>query len=310
MYLIDLHCDTIMRLFDEKKVLFKNDCGIDIQKLCKGDSLAQFFALFVNLEFTDNPLERCLAMLDCFYNELTKNVDFIALATDYETLLQNQENGKLSAFLSIEEGGTLQGKLSNLRNFHRLGVRMITLTWNHPNEIGFPNFGEVHSDKGLTAFGHEVVSEMNRLGMLIDVSHLSDRGFYDVANSSNKPFLASHSNARTMTGHPRNLTDDMLRLLAEKGGVTGITFAKQFLGTKDISLVEDIVRHIKHVKKIGGIEVLSVGTDLDGTAPKLEIDNIGSMDKLLYALEQNGFNESEIEKIFYKNALRVIKDVL
>lgn len=310
MKFIDLHCDTILRLFDGQEGLWQNERGVDIQKLRDGDSLAQFFALFVNMDITDNPLERCLAMLDYFYSELEKNKEHIALATNYEELVRNQEAGKLSAFLTIEEGGVLKGQLSNLRNFYRLGVRMLTLTWNYPNEIGFPNAGGLHTDKGLTAFGEEVVGEMNRLGMIIDVSHLSDGGFYDVARLSTKPFMASHSNARTMTGHVRNLTDDMIRVLAEKGGVTGITFAKQFLGTKDISLVEDMIVHIEHVKKIGGIDVLAVGTDLDGTKPKLEIDNTGSINKLLTSLKQKGFRESEIEKIFYKNAVRVMKDVL
>ena len=223
MKLIDLHCDTVLRLFEEKKALAANDCGVDLQKLKQADSLAQFFALFVDLEAVADPLAHCLAMLDCFANELEKNKALIAPACNYDDLLRNQAIGKLSAFLSIEEGGVLKGESSNLRNFYRLGVRMITLTWNHPNELGFPNSGGIHSAKGLTDFGRETICEMNRLGMLIDVSHLSDQGFYDVAALSKQPFVASHSNARSVTGHPRNLSDEMIGLLAEKGGVSAST---------------------------------------------------------------------------------------
>ncbi len=310
MKLIDLHCDTMVHLMEGEQVLLKNELGVDIHKLQAGHSLAQFFALFIDMNKWNDPLHRCLAMVDRFYQELEKNQEYIALATNYEDVLRNQQMNKLSAFLTIEEGGALAGKLSNLRNFYRLGVRLITLIWNYPNEIGYPNAGGVHSDQGLTEFGRNVVAEMNRLGMLIDVSHMSDKGFYDVARLSEKPFVASHSNARTITGHLRNMTDDMIRLLSEKGGIMGITFPKQFLGTKDISLVEDMIIHIKHIKQIGGIDVLAIGTDLDGTKPKLEIDNIGSIGKLLHGLEQAGFSTTELEKIFHKNALRVIKEVL
>jgi membrane dipeptidase len=312
MKLIDFHCDTILKLVraGDEAGLWENDFSVDIQKLRRGNSLAQFFALYVDQEETDCPLETCLAMLDRFYVELAKNQGHIGLATSYQDLVDNERAGKISAFLTIEEGGVLKGKLSNLRNFYRLGVRLITLTWNYPNEIGFPNAREDCRDKGLTEFGREVVREMNRLGMMIDVSHLSDQGFYDVAELSAKPFVASHSNARSVTGHPRNLTDAMIRILADKGGVAGINFAKQFLGDSDMSLIEDMVRHIQHIRKIGGIDVLAIGTDFDGIKPKQEIADSGEMEKLAHALAKHGFSEREIEKIFCLNAMRVIRDTV
>ena len=313
MKLVDFHCDTILRLIEngEDTGLWENNLSVDIQKLRKGDVAAQFFALYVDMAKTQTPLETCLTMLDRFYLELEKNRDHIRLATCYKEFLDNGTAGKISAFLTIEEGATLQGKLSNLRNFHRLGVRLITLSWNYPNEIGFPNAKEECREKGLTEFGQEVVCEMNRLGVLIDVSHLSDGGFYDVARLSKQPFVASHSNARAITGHARNLTDDMIRVLAEKGGVTGINFAKQFLGEDpELSRIADMVRHIKYIRDIGGIEVLAVGTDFDGIKPRQEIANSGEMGKLADSLAADGFTETEIEKIFHQNALRVIREVL
>lgn len=312
MGIIDLHCDTILKLMEDKEKfeLKQNPFSVDIEKLKKASSYAQFFALYIDLDEEKDPLEYCLEMLDKFYVEIEKNKDDIGIARNYEEMLKNHKQGKISAFLTIEEGGALKGKLHHLRNFYRLGVRLITLTWNYPNEIGYPNCAAEFTNQGLTDFGKEVVYEMNRLGMLIDVSHLSDRGFYDVAGISSKPFVASHSNARTIKNHKRNLTDPMIRTLAEKGGVMGINFAKEFLGEAPISKVEDMVRHIQHIRNQGGIEVIALGTDFDGISPGLEIENMGEIHKLIHALQKNDFSQEDIEKICYKNALRVIKEVL
>ena len=313
MPIIDFHCDTIMKLMDKKRglLLKENNICVDINKLQKANSLAQFFALFIELDAVTDPLEYCLLMVDKFYEEIGSNSEHIALATNYNDLMENMNTGIISAFLTIEEGGVLKGKIEQLRNFYRLGVRLITLTWNFQNEIGFPNKNEEHRNKGLTSFGLEVVSEMNRLGMIIDVSHLSDGGFYDVAKNSKKPFVASHSNARTISNHPRNLTDDMIRILAEKGGIMGINFEKHFLGHNDLSRVEDMISHITHIKNVGGIDCISIGSDFDGISSRgLEIKNIGEIEKLSIALKKNNFSDEEVEKILYKNAIRVIKDIL
>lgn len=313
MTIIDFHCDTIMKLMDKRGDLNlrANNLNVDICKLKKAKSLAQFFALFVEMDRVADPLEYCLLMVDKFYEEIEKNSRDIALATNYHDFMDNMNKNIISAFLTIEEGGVLKGKIEQLRNFYRLGVRLITLTWNFPNEIGFPSKDEKDRDKGLTDFGLQVISEMNTLGMIIDVSHLSDGGFYDVAKHSKKPFVASHSNARAITNHSRNLTDDMIRTLAEKGGLMGINFEKHFLGHNELSRVEDMTCHIAHIKKVGGIDCIAIGTDFDGISNKgLEIGNIGEIDKLSMALSKKSFSEEEIEKIFYKNAIRLIKDVL
>lgn len=312
MTFVDLHCDTIMGLMDAgpEAALKSNNLNVDIAKLKAGGSLAQFFALFVDMRACENPLEYGLKMLDRFYSELDKNSSDLALALNYQDVQRNRADNKISAFLTIEEGGVLKGEVSNLRNFYRLGVRLITLTWNYPNELGFPNIKEEYRSCGLTSIGCDIIGEMNRLGIIIDVSHLSDQGFYDVARLSTKPFVASHSNARAVTNHSRNLTDDMIRVLAEKGGVVGINFARDFLGSKDISRVEDMVKHIKHIIAIGGIETAAVGSDFDGIDPELEIVDFSEMTKLANALEQNHFNSSQIDKICYSNALRVVKDCL
>lgn len=310
MKLIDLHCDTILECVDtEGKVrLSRNDLCIDVQKLRKGGSMAQFFAMYVDLATYAKPLDRCLDMIDYFYREIEENSDHIVFAGSSEDMDRNSSKGKISAFLTIEEGGVIEGKLQNLRNLYRLGVRLITLTWNYPNCIGYPNFDWTHQDKGLTAFGEEVVAEMNRLGMLIDVSHLSDKGFYDVARLSQKPFVASHSNARAIENHCRSLTDEMLVLLAEKGGVTGLNLEPTFLGGRGD--LEVMTRHISHIRKVAGIDTAAIGTDFDGTMNLSYIRNTGEMGMLCDALEKAGFTSGEIEKVMYRNTERVIREVL
>ncbi len=309
---IDLHCDTILELYENpaKGSLKTSSLCVDIEKLQAAPAKAQFFALYIDAKQAQDPMEQCLAMADLFHCQLAQNQDRIRLATNYEEMNRNWNTGYISAFLTIEEGAALKGSLANLRNFYRLGVRLVTLTWNYPNEIGFPHISPEYQKQGLTERGRELVAEMNRLGMLVDVSHLSDQGFFDVAALSSKPFIASHSNARAVTGHSRNLTDEMIRLLAAKGGVMGLNFAQAFLGTSPVSLIEDMIRHLNHIYQTGGIEVMALGSDFDGIKPAVEVENIGQIGKLLEAMEKAGFSDDQIEQIAWKNAERLIRDTL
>lgn len=312
MKLIDLHCDTIDKLMDYKECnLFDNNFSVDIQKLKKANSLAQVFAIYFDLNlYKNNPYGRFEAMSDKFFREIEKYKDNISLVKSYNDILKNKEDNKISAILSIEEGGALNGKLNNLHNVYEKGVRLITLTWNYENEIGYSHSTKGYELKGLKPFGIEVVENMNKLGIIIDVSHLNDGGFYDVAKISNKPFIASHSNSRSITNVSRNLSDDMIKILANSGGVIGINFYKVFLGNGYISKIEDIITHIKYITNIGGIDSVSIGSDFDGIPGVLEIEDISQIEKLQDALFKSGFSHNNIEKIMYKNALRVIKDVL
>ncbi|MBE6068584.1 MAG: membrane dipeptidase [Clostridium lundense] len=311
MNFIDMHCDTIYKLMDDSKFgLYKNKFSVDIQKMNVANYKAQFFALFIDAGETPNRLNRALDMANRFHIEMEKSKEYISLARNYQELKYNEENNKISAFLTIEEGGVLEGNIDNLKRFYDLGVRLITLTWNFKNEIGYPAYDKTNSHKGLTSFGIEVIEEMNNLGVIIDVSHLSDEGFYDIVKHSKYPFVASHSNARAVQNHQRNLTDEMIKVLSNKGGITGINFCTEFLTEDSVSKIEDMIKHIKHIKNIGGVDVIALGTDFDGIHSKVEIEDASQMDKLIYALQKEKFSQNEIEKICYKNIERVIKDTL
>jgi Zn-dependent dipeptidase, microsomal dipeptidase homolog len=312
MKLIDLHCDTAMKMMeDPTQHLAKNSLSIDLEKLAQAESMAQVFAIFIDLEtIKESPIKAGFAMLDHFWKELEQNADKIKFAANGGEIRTNEMQGKKSALLAIEEGAVLEGQMGNLHGFYRQGVRFITLTWNYPNEIGFPH-GKEHGAKGLTPFGLEVVEEMNRIGMMVDVSHLSEGGFWDVCKNSKTPFMATHSNCQALKDHTRNLTDDQIRGLAEKGGVMGISVVKNFLMEgEDDGRLEAMVNHIRHAHKVGGIDVVSIGTDFDGTSTNHEFSTIGDLQKLTKRLQEVGYSEDELEKIYWRNALRVINQVL
>ncbi len=315
MKVIDFHCDTMLRITESEQGagLKENDFQVDIGKLKQGKVLAQFFALFFELDGigkNKSPFDHTMGMLQRFEEELKKNSREIALAKGSGDLLKNEQEGKISAFLTIEEGEAMEGSLDKLWTFHQRGVRLITLTWNHENHIGFPNIRYENRDRGLKSFGKEVVEAMNHLNMLIDVSHLSDGGFWDVARLSKKPFIASHSNARSVKAHPRNLSDDMLKALGNGGGATGLNFAHYFLSGDDHSKIQPMLRHMRHIINVAGLEALVFGTDFDGISSELEIENIGEIQRLIAAMEQGGFSSKEIEYITHKNGVRLIREVL
>lgn len=336
MKYIDLHCDTLMMFAGEGGDLYENTMAVDLARLQKGSCLAQFFAIWMPdqkglREFREKGLNKELSgalsgeewddayigrLISCLKAACLEHGDEVSLALGWEDLKKNEESGKLSAFLTLEDGRAVRGSMERLKAFYDQGIRLITLTWNFDNCFGRANYrdGAFGSrESGLTDFGKEAVAYMNELGMLVDVSHLSDEGFYDVADISKKPFIASHSNARALACCSRNLSDDMLRLLAEKGGVTGLNFAPGFLEedfcSRD-SRIERMAAHAKYIVNCGGEEVLALGSDLDGIGGNLEIASPDQMHFLWEALKGAGFTERQIELAARENAKRVIRENL
>lgn len=310
MYSIDLHCDTASRLLYENLKLKESECKVDIEKLKRANAKAQVFAHFIELNIVDNPYTEFIKMYDNFIKELKENEESIELVRNLNELEAVNNKGKIGAFLSIEEGEVLEGKVERVKELYDMGIRFITLTWNFKNSIGYPNAGYKYKDYGLTEKGKEIVLEMEKVGIIPDCSHLSDGGFYDLINICKKPFVATHSNARAITDHSRNLTDEMIVELANKGGVMGLNFCAPFLGKEKVPSINSMLAHLKHIRNIGGIDVLALGTDFDGIGNEVEIENIGEIDKLRSALTKEGFTNSEIDKIFYGNVKRVLREWL
>ncbi len=340
MYIADMHCDSIMILWLERrnggKVLNNlrsgDDLQVDLLKMKEGGYLMQNFALYADLHIKDgtSPWTQFKEMAQIFHEEVDANSDLVRQARSYEDIMRNRDEGFLSAVMTVEEGGVLEGDLDRLPILYDEGVRMMTLTWNYENELGFPNeipagWEEDYSryfkfvprtDNGLKPKGFEAVERMQELGILVDVSHLSDAGFYDVAKAVKGPFVASHSNARVFAGCNRNMTDDMIRTVGEHGGVIGLNFCPDFLmeGPSEEACKcspEVLIRNARHVMNVGGSAVLGLGTDFDGIGRNdLDPANASQMQKLVECFEQAGFSPSEIEGICWRNVMDVYKETL
>lgn len=322
---IDMHCDTVSELYRKKTEgkpysLYENDLDIDIRRLKEGGAYVQCFAMFTHLPSVKSAYEYANTLTDLYYEQIVKYGDYIAPVYKFSDIEKNESAGKISALLTLEEGECCEGSAEKLKHFYDRGARMMNITWNYPNSLGFPNVvdtnnGAVSVDTvhGLTEKGREIVEYMTALGMIVDTSHSSDRSFYDVADIVKGPFIASHSNCRSLCGHTRNLTDDMIRVLAKHGGVSGLNYCPAFIreDRPEKITADDFADHVLHFIKVGGEDVVGLGTDYDGiSSRRLEIRDPSFAPQLWDRLVARGLTEEQADKVFYKNVLRVMKDVL
>lgn len=323
MKYIDMHCDTLCMAFETKNenIFDRKEFMVDISRLKQAGALAQFFAVFVpptdwiqNIQpnFNDDDFVNNL------YNNLDKTIktypNYIAWAKNYDDMIKNEKEGKVSAFLSMEDGRTINGSFEKFDKYYDMGLRLVTFVWNSENCFGHPNsFDSNLMQLGLKDFGKQAIEYMNDKGILIDVSHLSDGGFWDAIKLSKKPIVASHSSCRALSQHPRNLTDDMIKALGNNGGISGINFCPAFVNpdiNSNDSRLSDIAKHIIHMANKGGIECVAIGSDFDGISGNLDVGDTLAIQKIWDELLKNGMNYDDIEKVAYKNAQRVLKDVL
>lgn len=314
-YIVDMHCDTLSFLETKQEgSLRKNEGQLDLLRMKESGYLLQNFAIYVDVREHPDPWSRAMRLAERFHAEMEQNGDLIRQVSCWEDVRKTREEGILCAMLTVEEGGVCGGSMDRLRRLYDLGVRMMTLTWNYPNELGAPAAppeGTVCGERrGLTEKGREFVVEMERLGMIPDVSHLSDEGFWEALSLTKKPIVASHSNSRTLCGHKRNLTDEMIRAIGERGGVIGLNFCEKFIREKGENLLERLAAHARRITDMGGMDSLGLGSDFDGIPVNESLPGAESLGRLWDALCKSGFSESQLEKVFSENVLRVYRDVL
>ena len=320
MKLIDMHCDTIGKIMDQDKTgnLMENLCSVNISDMRKAQSLVQFFACFPHFGncIEDGGFDKCyehaLEMIQFIKTQVMDFPQDIAIAHSYDEIMKNDSKGKMSAVITIEEGGILNGQMDRLETLYENGIRLMTIMWNYENCLGHPNSRDSEvMQKGLKPFGIEVVKRMGELGMIVDVSHASDGSFWDVLKYAKGPVVASHSNCRALCAHPRNMTDEMIRALAEKGGISGLNLYGVFLGAQKESRVEEMAAHILHMINVGGSDFPAIGTDFDGFSGMnvMEITKLSEMEKLWTVLRKKGVSEGQLEKIWNKNVLRILREI-
>jgi len=325
--IIDLHCDTIMYCVEGAPTLrgpfskgnedlYSLDNHINIQKLAKGGCLAQVFAIYIprdsvfpGFEMQPYPYYKRAVKR---YNELMEqNAAFIRPALSASDILANDKAGFMSSVLSVEDGDPLDEKVERLSELYSDGVRMIGIMHSVNNCLGSPHSMDPEKQRmGLKPFGIEVVREMERLGMVIDVSHMSDGSVWDTLKHTRGPIIASHSCCRTLNPISRNHGDDVIKAIGERGGVCGVNFSADLLKNGgEESLISDVIRHMDHIRNVGGVDMVAFGSDYDGISSVLEWKDYSGMPMIVKAMEEK-FTESEIEKICHGNAMRVFKEVL
>ena len=313
--IVDLHCDTIMECMLKGQGLAGRPGHINLEKLQKAGSMAQCFALFTisndmqdEFGYHGEVYDTYNKMYEIFSREMELNKDVIRQVRSAEDILKNNAEGKLSAILTIEDCIFVEGKMERIEEMAKRGVKMASLTWNYENSIGYPNSKDAELHKlGLKPFGIEAVEAMNDLGIIVDVSHLSEGGFWDVIKYSKKPICASHSCARALCDHSRNLTDEQLKAMGETGSVVGVNFYSAFLEKDNLIFTRDeaILKHMVHIKNKAGIETLALGSDFDGIDCELEMKDFSGFPALIEKMQKH-FTDDEIDLITHKNFLRIL----
>lgn len=302
--LIDLHCDTLTdwkytstgnpdTLDDPKRVLSLSAIPADVH-------WAQFFAVFIpDEERGQKAIDYFTFNRASFERQMKQFADRVAPCRNANDMEAAWAAGKTAAFLTVENGSVFAGDLSRVKTVADQGVRAVTLVWNGENEIGSGHT----SNHGLSAFGRQVIPEMEKQNIIVDVSHLNDRGFADLLEIAEKPFMATHSNARALCAHKRNLTDDMIREMVRRDCLIGLNYFVKFLvDDGDVKCLDDIYRHAMHFFELGAHKNLALGSDFDGADLPECLSTPTKATEFYEYLLCRGVSEEDADGIFYKNA--------
>lgn len=307
-FIADLHCDTIGKVADGADFRKDNkETQIDLPKLLRGGVNLQVFAAWINPKYAPHhSARRALVLLDhiILLTQKHKELVLVTKASD----LKKIRKGRIGVILAIEGGDAIEGSLELLRNFRRLGVRIMTLTWNKSNRIGDAALDSTKPHNGLSKFGKDVVREMEKLHMLIDISHASLKTFWDVYENTKAPFIASHTATNSVRKHRRNLNDEQIQAIGERGGVMGVFFLPGYVSRTKPVRIKHVVEHINHIRDLAGIKAIALGSDFDGMSKRTKgLEHAGKLPELTKALYREGYSKKDIKKILGGNFLRIFK---
>lgn len=308
---VDGHSDSILKVRKgERRLIERSDKGhLDFPRALEAGLTCTVQVAWPDPSYYPMAPRYVGESIDALLCEIEAAGPQARLALTARDILDAHAAGQLAVLLNIEGAEGIQGSLGLLRNYYRMGVRMMGLTWNHRNDVA-DGAAEDGSGAGLTQFGRSVVKEMNRLGMLIDLAHITAPGFFDVLELSEDPVLFTHGNCRSLWDHPRNLTDEQLKALAKNGGVIGISFVAAFMN-RETATLKTVADHIDHVVQVlGSADHVAYGSDFDGTTTPPGLEDVTRLPDLTAELLSRGYSESDMAKILGGNYLRVFKQVL
>jgi membrane dipeptidase len=321
---VDSHNDTMMKIVDEETWLPSIDLRgdtqlqVDFKKLRAGNLSVPFFAAYSSSFYgnSDRSISRTLALINALYHTQKHNRDILKIASSYEDIESAVLERKIAAVPSIEGAYSISEKngVELLKQYDDLGIKAIGFTWNYSNALGeglYRSYGDkdgTFSQGGLTELGKTIVAEMNRYGMIIDVSHLAETTFWDVIEASELPLIASHSGAFSVFIHERNIKDDQILAIKENGGVIGVVYFTDFIAKPGMASVEKIVDHIDYIAKLAGVDHVGLGSDFDGAQMPRDLIDASGIYKITEELARRGYSEGDIKKVLGLNMLRVIKE--
>ena len=306
---LDTHCDTPM--FFPQGIHFEQrdpKILVDLHKMTEGRQDATIMVAYLP-QPTENPTAFADSIFDQIEVIVGQNSDYVRIANTPRDLWMNKHQGLKSIMLGIENGIAIDGKLENLQHFVDRGIVYMTLCHNGDNDICDSASKTQHTHHGVSAFGEQVIKEMNRLGVLVDMSHAGEESFYQALEISSKPIVCSHSSARALCDHPRNLTDDQMRALAQKGGVAQTTIYHGFLKKDGEATINDVIAHLEHAIDVMGIDHVGLGTDFDGDGGVRGLADSSELINFTRRLLARRFSEHDIQKIWGGNFLRVMEEV-
>lgn len=306
MHLFDLHCDTLTECEKRGFSLSVNPLQLDLTRGRRYTPWSQVFAVWIPDTLRGNAAFKwCEDCLHRIRAQAASHPTQLTIVTD--TILWDEAiiNHRCAAILAVESGAAIAGDIRKLSALFRLGVRIVTVTWNGENEWGYGC--ECDAKSGLKPFGKQAVKEAEQLGIVLDVSHLNERGFWDVAQMTQTPFIASHSVSYAVNEHPRNLKDDQFITIVERGGVVGLNFCKSQLGEQTFDVIH---RHLDHFLSLGGERTVAFGGDLDGTTLPPEWNGIAVYEDLWGYLSKKGYKDTLLTQIFFENAAKFVRDAL
>jgi len=312
-YIVDGHCDSLLDFVNNERTLTDPSAKghWDLQRARHSGVSLQFLAAFIQTKYKPRrSLQRGLQLIEGAHRFIANHSDQVFLVQRKLDLEQIPDPTRLGILLSVEGGEILGEDLFMLDIIFKLGIRALGLTWNQRNALA-AGVGEADTQLKLSYFGQEVVQHMNKLGMIVDVSHLNEAGFWHVLEVSKDPIAATHSCAKALCDHPRNLTDQQLRALGRHKGVVGVNFSPRFLKETGVTTRDDVVRHICHIAEVAGVETVGLGSDFDGIEETPEgLGHVGDYIYLRDDLIKTGFSSREVEQIMGCNFMRLLTDVL